>query len=64
MIVRKETSKNLFMIQLIFFFLFLYQEVYKLHMVTAHIKSQSNTQKRIELVHVVRWTKNLSKDEK
>ena len=54
MAIRKETIKKIFMIQLIFFFLFLYHEVYKLHMVTAHIKSQSNTQKRIELVHVIR----------
>ena len=52
------------MIQLTFFFLFLYHEEYKLHMVTAHVKSQSNTQKRIELVHVIHWTQTSSKDEK
>ena len=47
-----------------FFFSFLYHEVDKLHMVTAHIKSQSNTQKRTELVHVIRWTQTSSKDKK
>ena len=51
------------MIQLTLFFLFLYHEMYELHMVTAHIKSQGNTQKRIELIHVIRWTQTSSKDE-
>ena len=53
------------MIQLSFLIFFLYHhEVYKLHMVTTHMKSESNTKKRIEPVYVICFAQTSSKDEK
>ena len=60
----QKIMKQKFVHDSTFFFLFIYHEVYKLDMVTAHIKNQSNTQKRIELAHVICWTQTSSNDEK